>query len=144
MNIQKNTIFPLFLGFLLTLLVALTTNTAEAYHFPWDQGHDTTDWGDPDELGTPDDPTNDCNKGQSSPVYTARGHFIWKDMDVSLAGKPSIDIRRTYNSHDPRDGIFGNGWSSNCEPLLTKTNNSDGTTSFIHRVTSGKRYTYIL
>ena len=131
-----------FIG-LLAVLLSTISLSSHAYHFPWDQGHDVTDWQDPDELGTPKDPNNKCGKGQSSPVYTAKGHFIWGEVDAFLMGRPSLDIRRTYNSHDPRDGIFGNGWSSNCESFFSKVENGDGTISYFHRFTSGKRFEYI-
>ena len=130
--------------FTIAFILSLTCfNTAQAFHFPWDQGHDTTDWGNPDDVGTPDNPVNNCGKGQGSPVYVASGNLIWKENDISLSGRPNISVNRTYNSHDPRSGIFGNGWSSNCDPTLKKVDNGDGTFTYIYRVEDGKRYEYV-
>ncbi|QJX02975.1 hypothetical protein HML84_18940 [Alcanivorax sp. IO_7] len=78
------------------------------------------------------------------------GHFIWSDTDVRLAGRPGLSLRRTYNSHDPRDGMFGNGWSSSCEASLYKTvregkdEQGAATARVLYQLLlpNGKRYTY--
>ena len=103
-------------------LALLPAGGALAYHFPWDQGHDTTDWGDPNAPGPCEGPNCDpCEKGTGSPVFIATGHYIWSETDVAMTGRPGLSLTRTYNSNDPRAGIFGNGWSSDCDLNLVKT-----------------------
>ena len=133
------------------LVLASFTPPVHAYHYPWDQGHDTTNTEDND------DPPGPCEGEQcdpcdstGSPIYVPTGHFIWSDTDVTLAGRPSLSLRRTYNSHDPRDGMFGNGWSSSCEPSLYKTlhegkdEQGNATAQVLYQLLlpNGKRYTY--
>lgn len=135
----------------MTLVLASVSPHAHAYHFPWDQGHDVT------ENEDNDDPPGPCEGEQcdpcdstGSPIYVPTGHFIWSDTDVTLAGRPSLSLRRTYNSHDPRDGMFGNGWSSTCEPSLYKTvregkdeqGNTTAQVLYQLLLSNGKRYTY--
>ena len=135
----------------MTLVLASVSPRAHAYHFPWDQGHDVT------ENEDNDDPPGPCEGDQcdpcdstGSPIYVPTGHFIWSDTDVTLSGRPNLSLRRTYNSHDPRDGMFGNGWSSTCEPSLYKTvrEGKDGegnaTAQVLYQLLlpNGKRYSY--
>lgn len=142
-NSIKMTFTSFFIAALVILFVSLSlTSTAQAYHYPWDQGHDTTDWDNPDEAGPPNKPQNNSCNGTGSPVYSATGDFLWNEIDVTLNGRPSISIKRTYNSHDPRDGLFGNGWNSNCETFFIKVKNNDNSYSYILRVPNGKRYEY--
>lgn len=120
-------IIPHSLGFfaaLLLLLALASLSPAQAYHFPWDQAHDYTDWDDPNDDNGPceggdceTDPEDECSK-QGSPVYVATGHFTWRETDVVLPGRPMIQLTRTYQSHDPRNGLFGNGWSFTCDRAL--------------------------
>jgi RHS repeat-associated protein len=127
--------------FLLFTLVAV--NTTHAYHFPWDQGHDTTDWGDPEQPGPDDDPNNEpCGNGTRSPVYARSGDFIWSEADVALSGRPTLGLSRTYNSRDPRVGLFGNGWLSGWEVSLFKIIGSNQQTQYIFKSANGKRYEY--
>lgn len=137
----------LALTWLLCLLaLTFTAPVAQGYHFPWDQGHDTTDWDDPSPPGPCEGGVCDSCSGNASrsPVYTATGHFVWSDTDVALNGRPSIGITRTYNSHDPRAGIFGNGWTVGCELALYKaTRFEDDATIYTLRVGNGKRYEFI-
>jgi len=118
-----------------------------AYHFPWDQGHDTTDYPDPD-----DDGPNCRNNRTRSPVFVCKGHFIWSDIDVALSGRPDLMISRTYQSHNYGDGIFGNGWMTVDVETLVRTvrKESDGVGSKVTLVeyiltdSFGYRYTYKL
>lgn len=133
-----------------TLLVAVPP-PAQAFHFPWDQGHDTTDWNDPEEPGPCEDGRCDPCSGTGSPVYVSTGHFIWSETDVAFPGRPKLDLQRTYNSHDPRSGIFGNGWSVGCDVRLVRVI-SDATPpasdtqfdrlDYILIASNGKRYVY--
>lgn len=134
-----------------TLVLAGITPRAHAYHFPWDQGHDVTQNDDNDEPPGPceGEQCDPCNS-TGSPIYVPTGHFIWSDTDVRLAGRPGLSLRRTYNSHDPRDGMFGNGWSSSCEASLYKTvregkdEQGAATARVLYQLLlpNGKRYTY--
>ncbi|GGX65926.1 RHS repeat-associated core domain-containing protein [Saccharospirillum salsuginis] len=138
----------------LFLLIGLTVfMPAQAYHFPWDQGHDTTEPNQPDDPGPceggecENDPDN-CDS-QGSPVYLSTGHFIWQETDVQLKGRPTLAVTRTFNSHDPRVGPLGAGWSMSCDQGLvfnykyTGGNTSDSfIPQYVRRLPNGKRYVY--
>lgn len=125
---------------LLGFLIAVSL-PSHAFHFPWDQGHDTTNWNNPTPPGPSPVPTcTPCNSTRS-PVYLPTGHFLWSDTDIVLKGRPSLGIVRTYNSHDPRDGLFGNGWTIGGDVGLYLA--TEGTSSkYVLRAADGKRYDY--
>ncbi len=143
---------------IVALLVAfassLAISPAYAFHFPWDQGHDTTDPNDADDPGTCEegDCDNDpCNKGsKGSPVNLATGYFVWSETDIVLKGRPRLAVTRTFNSHDPRVGLVGNGWSMSCDRGLIFTSrfitnqvgDSELVREFVRRLPNGKRYIY--
>ena len=132
----------LILGLSVALLIGLP---AQAFHFPWDQGHDTTDWDDPIPPGPCEGPLCTPCGSTGSPVYLPTGHFLWRDTDINIVGRPSLMLKRSYNSNDPRDGIFGNGWTSNCEDaLFIAQSNEDNVeaTIFWLRLADGKRYQF--
>lgn len=119
----------------IVLLVAIATAMpAKAFHGAWDVYSHLNDvvryLG---ELFS-----NDAGKCSGSPVYGREGEFFFPEQDVVLAGRPALGVTRTYNSKDPTSGMFGNGWSSNCEVRLVRTiydeTAEDGT------VRSGVRY----
>jgi RHS repeat-associated protein len=139
-SMKNLNLYTLFILMILSLF--MVSQPSLAYDQPWDQGHDTAKNDKPDDPGPPDDPINCGDRGRGSPVYVATGHFVWSESDISLTGRPALSVNRTYNSHDPRDGIFGNGWSSNCEPLLNKVTDTEGKISYIYVAVDGKRYTY--
>lgn len=130
------------LACLFGLALLLVGLPVQAYHFPWDQGHDTTDWNDPPPPGPCQEPTCDPCNSTGSPVYLPTGHFIWSDTDLALPGRPAMRLTRTYNSHDPRNGLFGNGWSIGCDIGLYRVV-EDGAIKYWLRVADGKRYEYI-
>lgn len=121
-----------------------------AFHFPWDQGHDTTDWNDPPDPGPCKGGYCKCDPGNcgslGSPVYLATGHFVWTDTDIVLKGRPLLSVSRTYNSNDPRDGLFGNGWSFDHDRALSKVTQAIGLGVkqhlYIMRLANGKRYIF--
>ena len=118
---------------------------AAAFHFPWDQGHDTTRSNDPPPPGTCEGPNcdDDCNANSSrSPVYAALGHAIWRDTDVVLRGRPYIGIYRVYNSNDPVVGLFGNGWSV-CFDVALYPATSSGVQQRIYKAPNGKRFVFV-
>jgi RHS repeat-associated protein len=127
-----------------TLAVVLMS-PAVAFHFPWDQGHDTTNSNDPPKPG-PDErpcPDGDCNsKSRGSPAYAALGHAYWTETDVVLRGRPYIGIYRAYNSNDPVVGLFGNGWSVDFDIALYPATNS-GVQQRIFKAANGKRFVYV-
>ena len=132
------------LGRVLLASAALAAAPAFAFHFPWDQGHDTTRSNDPPPPGPCEGPTcdDDCGKNASrSPVYAALGHAIWRDTDVVLRGRPYIGVYRVYNSNDPVVGLFGNGWSVCFDVALYPANDS-GVQQRIYKTSSGKRFIY--
>jgi RHS repeat-associated protein len=124
----------------LTLMLGMPVH---AYHFPWDQGHDTTDWNDPNDPGTCEGPNCDPCNSTGSPVYIPTGHFIWNETDIIMPGHPTLSLVRTYNSHDGRDGLFGNGWMVEGDIGLFKVNTSDANEYHL-RLSNGKRYVYTL
>lgn len=117
---------------------------AYAFHFPWDQGHDTTKPNTPDDPGPCDTPECDsCNGGASrSPVYAATGHCFWTDTDVVLRGRPYLGISRTFNSNDPVDGLFGNGWAVDFDIALYPA--TEGATQMrVFKAANGKRFKFV-
>lgn len=139
---------------LVCLVASLWASSANAFHFPWDQAHDTTDWDDPTNPGPCDAPGCDECDSTGSPVYLPTGHLIWSERDAQIAGRPGLQITRVYNSHDPRDGMFGRGWTGGCEPgalevvdseIVSDSNGSQSTQSaksIVVRTRGGKRYTF--
>lgn len=115
---------------------------AFATHFPWDQGHDRTNWNNPTPPGPCQASTCDPCNSTGSPVYIPTGHLIWSDTDITLKGRPYLGVVRTYNSHDPRDGLFGNGWTAGCDVGLY-TSTTGGETKYVLRAANGKRYEYV-
>jgi len=126
--------------FTFTLMVGMPVQAA---HYPWDQGHDTTDWDDPNNPGTCKGPNCDPCNSTGSPVYIPTGHFIWNETDIIMPGHPTLSLVRTYNSHDGRDGLFGNGWMVEGDIGLFKVNTSDANEYHL-RLSNGKRYVYSL
>lgn len=143
-TVQGNLTLSKFLIILLAVLLnfGFGLPVAQAFHFPWDQGHDTTDWNDPPPPGPCEGASCDPCKSTGSPVYIPTGHFLWSETDIVIGGRPPINLIRSYNSNDPRDGIFGNGWTSNCDPVLNKVVKASGAISYSLRISNGKRYEY--
>lgn len=115
----------LMIKFLLLFVLALSPSFA--YNYSWSTHEDITTPNPDNNPGECDgsecegepDP---CNGGrQGSPVYLKTGHFTWSETDVALNGTPSISLQRNYTSHEPRSGLFGNGWISNFERSIVKT-----------------------
>lgn len=122
------------------LLLGLAGAPLFAFHFPWDQGHDTfTPDPGPDDTD-PDD--QDCNSS-GSPFEVASGNFFHKVEDFAILGLgPAIEILRIYNSRDLRSGPIGHGWTFSLDQRLIET--TDGVSSFaICRQGSGKRERYL-
>jgi RHS repeat-associated protein len=124
-------------------MLAVVAVPAVAFHFPWDQGHDTTNSNDPPPPGPCGTPECDpCNEGGTrSPVYAATGHCFWSDTDVVLRGRPYLGVSRSFNSNDPVSGLFGNGWTIDFDIALYPS--TRGTTRLrIFKAPNGKRFEY--
>ena len=129
----------------LLLLTSMICSPTFAYHYPWDQGHDTTT--DDKNKRKPDDEVNGPEKCDytGSPVYLKSGHLVWTDTDVVLPGQNPLKISPVFNSNDPKDGPFGKGWSFGCETSLFKIvgteegNGIQDVESFILRLGNGRR-----
>ncbi|MCG2837267.1 DUF6531 domain-containing protein [Photobacterium sp. WH77] len=123
-----------------------------AYHYPWDQGHDTTLNNNPkNEPGPGESESEESSCEQGSPVYLKTGHFVWHDVDLVVGQATPLSIRRVFNSNDPKDGPFGKGWTFNCEISLFKVTDTQETadggvetiTKFVYRVGNGRRMTFL-
>jgi RHS repeat-associated protein len=128
---------------LASALLAVAAAPASAFHFPWDQGHDTTNSNDPPPPG-PDDrpPCDPCNaRATGSPVYAALGHAIWQDTEVELRGRPYLGVDRFYNSNDPVVGLFGNNWTVDFDIALYPAT-SNGVQQRIFKAANGKRFVF--
>lgn len=109
---------------------------AAAFHFPWDQGHDTFN---PDHGDDDTDPGEDGPCQSGSPVELSSGNFVHSTHDVLVAGLgPALHVERYYNSRDMREGPFGHGWSFTYDQMLSVT--TDGVSTYVvcHQG-SGKR-----
>lgn len=115
---------------------------AGAFHFPWDQGHDTfTPEEPPDDQEPPSDEPEQCSL---DPIDMRTGEFFWSNTphDIFVSGLgPQLDLRFTYHSRDKYDGPFGLGWHA---PLMERVAwVTDGDSEFgIVRDGHGRRKRY--
>lgn len=119
---------PRTLRLLLAIAVLLVVGVAPApaFHFPWDQGHDTFD---PDQGDDDTDPGDDEPCLFGSPFEPASGNFRWEERDLLIPGPGvALNLTRHYNTHDLRSGPFGKGWSFTFDRRLVLT--TDGSASF--------------
>jgi RHS repeat-associated protein len=91
----------------LTLALALPAAPALAFHFPWDQGHDTFH---PDIPPPPCDTVCDTCNNTASPFVAGSGAYRLAETDVLIPGTVPLMISRTYHSNDLHPGMFGRGW----------------------------------
>jgi RHS repeat-associated protein len=136
----KQLSLPLRLLAALAALLSLETSSVFAFHFPWDQGHDTfrPDGGDDDTDPGPDGP---CQSG--SPVEFASGNLVHEEVDLKVTSLgPVLSLVRTYNSRDMRSGPFGHGWSFSYDQRLVETTDGVSTFSVCHQG-DGKRERYL-
>ncbi|MCI5066766.1 DUF6531 domain-containing protein [bacterium] len=109
---------------LLILPLLLFPESSYAFHFPWDQGHDTFQ---PDDDPTDDEPTDDEPCENENPVNFASGYKRLRLTDFAIEGNgPDLELTRSYNSNDNADGPFGIGWRSSLTPRAIKV--TDGIT----------------
>lgn len=130
------------LAILWVFLAVLAFPAAElhAFHFPWDQGHDTFS---PNPGDDDTDPGDDDNCESGSPFEAATGNFLHFEQDLYLKGRGiDIDITRSYNSRDMRNGLFGHGWSFTYDAQIVET--TDGANRFaVCRTGGGYRERYV-
>jgi RHS repeat-associated protein len=101
------------------LLGSLAASPGFAYHFPWDQGHDTFQPDPPDDDDEPEPPDEDDPCESNNPVNIDAGDKIQRAADFALSGYgPQLALMRTYHSQDLSDGPFGFGWHTNLTTRL--------------------------
>jgi len=84
----------------------------QAYHFPWDQGHDTFKPSEPTEKSECPNEDNRCLTDK--PVDLGAGDKLYSYTDFAIpALGPDLVLSRTYHSQDMQNGPFGLGWHSN-------------------------------
>jgi len=111
-------------GILLHLMAALVlgllaASPVVAFHFPWDQGHDTFQPNPPDESQQPDCPDEDNRCETSHPVDIGADDKVQRSIDFTLSGfGPPLALIRAYHSQDLTDGPFGLGWHTNLTTRL--------------------------
>ena len=117
------------LGCVLALLAAAP---ALAFHFPWDQGHDTFQPNPPDESQEPECPDEDNRCETSNPVDIGAGDKVQRYVDFSFPGfGPRLALMRSYHSQDLSDGPFGFGWHSNLTVRLILVTDGVTTTAIV-------------
>jgi RHS repeat-associated protein len=112
----------------------------QAYHFPWDQGHDTfTPVTEPETT----DPGPGTCKASGSPFEVASGNLVYETNDLFIASLgAALELNRVYNSQDRRQGPFGAGWSTTYDQRLIETTNGDALFA-ICRQGNGKRERFV-
>lgn len=109
-------------GGVFAVMIALAVMIAPAWASDREADHNTHTGvnGPTNPDAPPDDPQNDSDCGKGSPVYLKNLSFVWKEIDISLPGRPKLGLERIYNSFDSTEGIFGKGWTGSCEERLVK------------------------
>lgn len=122
-------------------LVWLAAEPAQAFHFPWDQGHDTFVPQPPNENNNPPDQPNRACGGD--PIDLKSGNFTRADVDFDIPGfGPRLQLIRTYHSQDNQNGVWGWGWHSNLTARTVEV--TDGIEiGSIFCTGSGQRYRFI-
>jgi len=96
-----------------------------AYHDPehGDQGHTGSTQIPPRDTKPP----GEVNRFSCSPVHPRTGNFFYVHQDLFIPGCGfSLNIARSYDSHDLYDGPFGHGWKFNSDVTLTETSDESG------------------
>ncbi len=125
----------LFIALLLGLLLAAP---ATAFHFPWDQGHDTFK-PNPPPPDKPECPNEDNRCETPHPVDIGAGDKIQRSIDFNLPGfGPQLALVRHYHSQDLSNGPFGFGWHSNLTTRLILATDGQTNTAIVIQ-SDGKR-----
>src|SRR3990167_407229 len=150
-----------FLSTLIFACLILFNPAAKAFDGRWgDTGHIDTESKNPNELQLAKDPCGRDGEGhgvssgseQGSPIELYRGNLVWHDTDLSIDGRFSLTLERTFDSEEMSRGMFGRGWVGNCERTLVKTldygsdegvTGQDGNTiRYLLRLANGKRFMF--
>lgn len=128
-------------AFVLSALVAgAFAPRAEAFHFPWDQGHDTFS---PDDPGGGGDPGDDGPNKDGSPVELATGNLRFDTVDMLIPdrGMP-LGFGRSYNTLDERSGPLGVGWTCTYDERVIETTDGQEQVAIL-RGANGKRERFV-
>ncbi len=125
------------------IFACFAPTAAHAFHFPWDQGHDTFR---PDNPGDGDTPPGDENSGcAGDPVDLKTGNFSFSGTphDLVIPGfGPSLALLFTYHAQERFVGPFGLGWHVSLFEKATVT--TDGATITVTiRQGDGKRKVFL-
>ena len=120
-----------FLKYSLILVSSAWGTFVLGFNYPWDGGHATvtnlSQNAEPPRASSdplPDELSCSRHDNKASPIYLSTGYLTWPETDTVLAGKPGLYFRRTFNSHDSRFGMLGQGWTNNFEERLMLTRDS--------------------
>jgi YD repeat-containing protein len=117
---------------------------AYAFHFPWDQGHDTFVPNPPNDDDNP--PDNDDGDDDGDPVELLTGNFFYNQTrhDIRLPDEgPTLELLFSYHSQDRYNGPFGYGWHSTLTSMAVEV--TDGQEHHvIIRQGNGRRKRYLL
>ncbi len=131
--------FVILLGTLFCIFLSL--EPAWAFHFPWDQGHDTFQPNPPGDK--PQCPHEDNRCETSHPVDIGAGDKIQRSVDFILPGfGPQLALLRSYHSQDLANGPFGFGWHSNLTVRLILANDGQANTAIVVQG-DGKRKRFV-
>ncbi len=137
---MRKTKVTLFVAILIFLLFCglIPSDPTYAFHFPWDQGHDTFEPEPPDDP--PPDDNDKCNS-KGSPFVVGTGAYTVSIRDVFVPGRIDLEVMRTYSSLDLHNGMFGRGWTYTYGVRAIKVTNGI-TTAVIIRRENGQRDRY--
>jgi len=108
---------------LAALILFCTLRPAVAFHYAWDQNHDTFLVALLDALTGQNNPNQACG---GDPVQLQTGEFVESNTphDIVIPGfGPELALRFSYRGFDSYSGPFGRGWHTNLtEAGLATTN----------------------
>jgi RHS repeat-associated protein len=115
--------------------VLIPVDSALAFHFPWDQGHDTC------RPDAPDPNPETCDKCNTnpSPFVAATGAYTTQAEDLTIPGLIPIHVTRTYHSRDGHNGMFGYGWTFTYGIRLIEVTSTGNDDTVIVRRENGHR-----
>ncbi|MFH1777869.1 MAG: DUF6531 domain-containing protein [Candidatus Omnitrophota bacterium] len=135
----KSVSFVIIFTFILNTISLYLPTNAMAWHYPYDQGHKTTQPEEPEKTTPPPDP---CTL-TGSPVHLNVGNYFTSHQDLYIPCQGlSIDITRTYNSQDKYNGAIGHGWNFTYNLRLYRVEEGGGEYYIIIRRGDGVRYRF--
>ena len=125
------------------LMTSAAPTTFAAYDHPLDDGHGhRADPEDPPEPEEPEEEPNDPCNSTGSPVYLSSGDLVVDFQDLGLGLGLPIDVVRTYNSGDDRNGLGGLGWAHGFE-LRGYVTHDGVSTVVVLRWPTGQRHRFV-